>query len=802
MKTFTAVQLSILWITLRYSYAVSPIVCNATEPLAGKALDLINKGRSNGYLFQLLRVADAHLDKAESTDVYYLVLDVKESDCPVQSRKHWDDCEPSISRYLFDIVIGQCKVIATTRLSAFQDLRVNDFNCTTSSVFSALANTKDSPVLLDFFEETEVYRKQAEKVLEMYKKENGDFASFRVDQVERVGQGIRGRRTNYYIDFSVRNCSSHHFHRHYNVFGFCRSVLSYDVGASDLETPIEVDTNCEVFDLKEHRNISDVQPHLDHLLHSGGHGHSSGGKPPFTHSRSRDNLHHHKPHKPGCPPPMDDKNHSERPPLQAGASLPLPPSRCHHLHFHINDTHAPHHNHSSSEHQSHGHHPHDHHPHGHQPHRHRHHGHHPHGHHPHGQLLTSFAQEDQPQEVDCNDEDVFKAVDAALKKYNDRNKSGNQFVLYRITEVTKTEDENIFYSVKYEIKEGDCPVQSGKTWQDCDYKEAEQAVSVMVRSLQFSQSRPNYSISAVEPVCEGLKSEGPVVTSKYECYGCVHPISTASPDLDPVLRHAIQHFNNHTNHPHLFALKEVKRAQRQVVSGWNYEVTYLIQQTNCSKENFTFLTQDCKALFNADSGECTDFAYMDPQLRIASFSQKCEVLPGEDFVPPPTRICRGCPKEIPVDSPKLKEALTHSITKLNAESNATFYFKIDIVHKATSQVVAGTKYFVEFTARETTCSKESNKELTESCEIKKHGEILRCTADVYVVPLENKIYPTVKCQSVGKTSLLKRPPGFSPFRSVQVAETKEGTTKQLRPCVYKGRPREAGAEPTSESEVS
>ena len=63
MKAFTAARLSILLITLQYSCAVSPIDCNATEPLAGKALDLINKGRQNGYLFQLLRVADAHLDK-------------------------------------------------------------------------------------------------------------------------------------------------------------------------------------------------------------------------------------------------------------------------------------------------------------------------------------------------------------------------------------------------------------------------------------------------------------------------------------------------------------------------------------------------------------------------------------------------------------------------------------------------------------------------------------------------------------------------------------------------------------------
>lgn len=56
-------------------------------------------------------------------------------------------------------------------------------------------------------------------------------------------------------------------------------------------------------------------------------------------------------------------------------------------------------------------------------------------------LPLSVTQEYHSQEIDCNDEDVFKAVDAALKKYNDRNQSGNQFVLYRITEVTMTVSE-------------------------------------------------------------------------------------------------------------------------------------------------------------------------------------------------------------------------------------------------------------------------------------------------------------------------------------------------------------------------
>uniref|UniRef100_A0A667H578 Thiol proteinase inhibitor n=1 Tax=Lynx canadensis TaxID=61383 RepID=A0A667H578_LYNCA len=379
-------------------------------------------------------------------------------------------------------------------------------------------------------------------------------------------------------------------------------------------------------------------------------------------------------------------------------------------------------------------------------------------------LLPSLTEESFSQEIDCNDEDLFKAVDTALKKYNSRNQSGNQFVLYRVTEVTRTDDPETFYSFKYQIREGDCSVQSDKTWQDCDYKESTQAATGECSATVGKRGNTKFSVAT--QTCQITPAEGPVVTSQYDCLGCVHPISTASLDLEPVLRHAIQHFNNHTGRSHLFALREVKRAHRQ------------------------------------DIGECTDHAHVDLQLRIASLSQKCELYPGEDFIEPPPSICPGCPKEIPVNSPELEVALNHSTAKLNAENNGTFYFKIDHVKSATVQVVAGKKFSIEFIARETTCSKESNEELTESCNTNKFGKILDCKAEVYVIPWEKKIYPTVHCQSRGETTLMKRPPGFSPFRSVQVEKTKEGTTRHLRPCEYMGRPREAGAEPAAGSEVS
>lgn len=52
-------------------------------------------------------------------------------------------------------------------------------------------------------------------------------------------------------------------------------------------------------------------------------------------------------------------------------------------------------------------------------------------------LLPSLTEEKQPQQIDCNDEDLFQAVDTALQKYNSEIQSGNQFMLDRVTEGTK-----------------------------------------------------------------------------------------------------------------------------------------------------------------------------------------------------------------------------------------------------------------------------------------------------------------------------------------------------------------------------
>ncbi|XP_038200851.1 T-kininogen 2-like [Arvicola amphibius] len=352
-------------------------------------------------------------------------------------------------------------------------------------------------------------------------------------------------------------------------------------------------------------------------------------------------------------------------------------------------------------------------------------------------LLPSLAQEETTQEIDCNDEDVFHAVDAALKKYNVRNQTGNQFVLYRVTEGTKMVGSDTFYSFKYQIKEGNCPVQSGLTWQDCDYKDAEEAATGECTATVGKSETKKFSVAT--QTCEITPGNGPVLTAQYTCPGCVHPIPPDSPELEPVLKHAVRYFNIDPKHSHLFALKEVKAAQRQVVAGLKYEITYSIVQTNCSKRQFLFLSPECKSLLDGDVWKCRDNAFVDIDQKIADFSQNCNIYSGKFLTHPLPATCPGCPSTIPVDSPKLTEPLGHAIKRLNSEINHISYFKVDRVTKATSQVVAGMRYFIEFIARETNCSKANNMELGPDCVVKSPGNSLSCNADVYMRPWENKV---------------------------------------------------------------
>ncbi|KAM5334224.1 fetuin-B [Glossophaga mutica] len=85
--------------------------CNDSDVLAaaGSALQDINSDRKEGYMLSLNRVRDAREHRQDGLgSLFYLTLDVLETDCHVLSKKALRDCEV---KTLHESVYGECKVI-------------------------------------------------------------------------------------------------------------------------------------------------------------------------------------------------------------------------------------------------------------------------------------------------------------------------------------------------------------------------------------------------------------------------------------------------------------------------------------------------------------------------------------------------------------------------------------------------------------------------------------------------------------------------------------------------------------------
>ncbi|NXL58824.1 KNG1 protein, partial [Chordeiles acutipennis] len=194
--------------------------------------------------------------------------------------------------------------------------------------------------------------------------------------------------------------------------------------------------------------------------------------------------------------------------------------------------------------------------------------------------------------LDCDDPDVFKAVDTALKKYNGDKATGNQFALYMVMEAKRTAGPDTPFYVKYRIQETTCATEENKFWQDCDYKvPAEAKTGECTARVHMNSAEKT---SNVTQDCKIFPATPKITLTEAPCLGCFHHISSDSSKVSEILKQAIQKFNRHSAEPALYKLVEIKEAKRQVVAGWNYVIKYDIEETNCSKDQFQDLTRECK----------------------------------------------------------------------------------------------------------------------------------------------------------------------------------------------------------------
>ncbi|NWR50097.1 FETUB protein, partial [Regulus satrapa] len=99
----------------------------AVEEAADLALRQINADRDEGYILSLYRIVSAREQPQEITgSVFYLILDVVDTECHVLSKKLWKDCK---TRPAHSTVYGQCKAIIYIN-HARNIAHLNTYECT------------------------------------------------------------------------------------------------------------------------------------------------------------------------------------------------------------------------------------------------------------------------------------------------------------------------------------------------------------------------------------------------------------------------------------------------------------------------------------------------------------------------------------------------------------------------------------------------------------------------------------------------------------------------------------------------
>ncbi|KAJ8278307.1 hypothetical protein GJAV_G00086210 [Gymnothorax javanicus] len=288
---------------------VAPLTCQTPEILrvADLALRKINTDRQEGYIFSFNRVYDFKREvKDNGALVYSLVIDVRETQCHVISRKNYSDCW---MRMLADgLKYGHCDTVISVNSSG-ENIELHNYTCTIEEVpmsaifcFDCTSSWSVNNLLA---------RHTAEVSLEKFNKENGLTNYFALLQVTNVrSQFLAGLILS--VEFTIQETVCSKETPAANVSecslmdcefahkGFC-TATSWPYSESP-EIPATQQSIgpawCEIFEPKgkkpkEAKNEEEQGPDADKQ-----HEHAN-----QTHKHDHKHLHHHQASNAACSPP-------------------------------------------------------------------------------------------------------------------------------------------------------------------------------------------------------------------------------------------------------------------------------------------------------------------------------------------------------------------------------------------------------------------------------------------------------------------------------------------------------------------
>ncbi|KAK6313712.1 hypothetical protein J4Q44_G00151710 [Coregonus suidteri] len=267
---------------------------------AGQALDKINKDRTKGYVFGLHRLSNVNqMEHGETGVVFYLTMDVLETNCHVLSRKNAKDCE--VPKAENTPVYGQCKaVIYMNRVHRV--VRLYNYNCVVRPAAAATVAKRcpDCPFAVSM--DNQEVLKTATLSMEKFNKDSGLANHFAILNITRARSSM-GMATFYFAEFTIQETTCANttdpsaaskcplMDCEFAHKGHCKGSHSHGKGGEEF-----VQVNCEVFE--NENSMNEKAAHLlggetdhSHTHQAGEHGRDHTHNASGTHDHTKDHKH-------------------------------------------------------------------------------------------------------------------------------------------------------------------------------------------------------------------------------------------------------------------------------------------------------------------------------------------------------------------------------------------------------------------------------------------------------------------------------------------------------------------------------
>ncbi|KAM8874700.1 uncharacterized protein AB9W97_015908 [Spinachia spinachia] len=325
---------------------------------AGLALTKINQDRLEGYIFALHHLSNVHITKHGSDGiVFYLTLDVVETNCSVLSKKDWKACE---ARPTHDTpVYGQCKA-AIYISKVHRVARLYKYDC----VLRPVPGSRVHAICPDCSSSISLEDAQVQKAvtlsLEKFHTESGLSKRFAVVKVQRARAGW-GMAMYYHVEYTIQEttCTKSAaaadkcplIECEFAHKGFCKGSL-FSSHVSDAEVSVE----CEIYEPeaaeaeKKHHILAGETDHSHNDTHAHSHNHDGphAADEAHTHDHDHDHTKSHTHHTTTQQHAGDsDHHHTHDHEVGSGHRHAHDHSHDHgHGHDHVHTHHAKAHNHS------------------------------------------------------------------------------------------------------------------------------------------------------------------------------------------------------------------------------------------------------------------------------------------------------------------------------------------------------------------------------------------------------------------------------------------------------------------------